>query len=75
MDQNETCVIRSFNVSPHIFGNTLSQRMLHSFCISHVNIRSLNKNFENLYLLHEDTLRTKFIRSVECFKQRYFRFE
>ena len=34
--------------------------MLHSFCISHVNIRSLNKNFDNLNLLYEDTLKTKF---------------
>ena len=59
-DDVQYSVIQSYKLEPHLFDDTLSKEMQNSFSISHVNIRSLNKNYDNLNLLYDNTIKSKF---------------
>ena len=47
-------------ITPSDFGNTYNSLVPNSFAVSHVNVRSMNKNFEELKLLYETVLTEKF---------------
>lgn len=51
--------VSPYNLCPDVFDDVLGDLFLNSFSITHVNIRSLPKNFDELSLLYEN-LKSKF---------------
>ena len=52
--------IDSFELTPFEFDNRLCSKFSKAFTISHINIRSLNKNIDALRLLYEECIKSKF---------------
>ena len=51
--------VESYNLTPDEFDNMLIEERKKSFTVSHVNIRSLNRNIDQLRLLYEQCLESK----------------
>ena len=50
----------TYELIPADFDNVLNFDTSSSFKLTHVNIRSLMRNFESLKLMYEDCIKTKF---------------
>ena len=59
-DEEYTFDVSSYNTSPSDFDGTLQNVFENSFSITHVNIRSLNKNINELHLLYDHSIKHKF---------------
>ena len=52
--------VRSSRLFPNNFNSTIEELIEKSLSISHVNIRSLYKNFDSLQELYEENFKNKF---------------
>ena len=59
-DDNNVFYANFCDFSPNEFNQNFHEKCRKSFTVSHVNIRSLNKNFEKLRLLYEECIEPKF---------------
>ena len=59
-DEEYAFDVCSCNTSPSDFDSTLQNVFGNSFSITHANIRSLNKNINELHLLYDHSIKHKF---------------
>ena len=59
-DHDSNLEVTSYNLTPDTFDKVLQKQMLQSFSLTHVNIRSLQKNVNEINLLYEHILKSKF---------------
>ena len=59
-DHDSDFEVLNYNLTPDSFDETLHQPISNSFSLTHVNIRSLGKNFDELSFLYDHTLKSKF---------------
>ena len=59
-NDNQNVNIESYKLSPTEFNSSLKRQYTNSLTFSHVNIRSMNRNFDSFKLLYENLLDCKF---------------